>query len=246
METFDNIELSEAEIEEALRRGREEKYYEIQRKEYNERLKRDKTYPKYSADQLYDYYKMQFEIDEFNGSVVSQLCFYFSNDSSFQGDLNKGLFLMGGVGVGKTSIMKFFARNQRLSYRMEPCRDVEMNYGSLGDEYLQKVSTNLPISVNADPFGHTNIGFCFDDLGTEADGKNYGKSKNVMAEVLLNRYDNNLLYDEVGNPVYTHTHVTTNLTADQIKAQYGSRVTDRIREMFNVIKFSTQAKSRRG
>jgi DNA replication protein DnaC len=74
-------------------------------------------------------------------------------------------------------------------------------------------------------------------LGTEANAKHYGHEKNVMAEIILNRYDNNLPYH--------CTHITTNLTADEIKAQYGTRVTDRIREMFNIIKFPVGAKSRR-
>jgi DNA replication protein DnaC len=180
---------------------------------------------------------MQFEFDESNTAPVMQACLYFSGDPTFKGDLNKGLFLMGGVGVGKTSMMQFFIKNQRFSYRMESCRDVETNYAAMGDEYLQKVSFNLPIAVNGDPFGHKEIGFCFDDLGTEANGRHYGKEKNVMADVILNRYDNKLPYHS--------THVTTNLTADDIKAQYGTRVTDRIREMFNIIKFPISAKSRR-
>lgn len=236
-ESFDNIQLTQEEIEEALRRGREEKYYQLKREEYNNRLKAQRQYPKYTAEQLRSYFMMQYTIDEVNEGPVNQICRYFAGDSSFAGDLDKGLFLMGGVGVGKTSVMQFFIRNQRFSYRMEPCRDVETNFAALGDEYLQKVSNNLPIAVNADPFGNKEIGFCFDDLGTEANGKHYGKEKNVMAEVILNRYDNKM--------PYVSTHITTNLTADEIRQQYGTRVTDRIREMFNIIKFPMDAKSRR-
>jgi DNA replication protein DnaC len=220
-----------------MRRGREDKYYELKRQEYNERLKEHRQYPLYTVTQLQAFFTAQYTIDESNAVPVSQVCLYFSGDPSFAGDLNKGLFLMGGVGVGKTSIMKFFIRNQRFSYRMESCRDVETNFAAMGDEYLQRVSGNFPVAVNANPFGHQEIGLCFDDLGTEANGRHYGKEKNVMADVLLNRYDNHL--------PYISTHVTTNLTADDIRQQYGTRVTDRIREMFNVIKFPIEAKSRR-
>lgn len=245
MEAFNNIELTPEETVEALRKGREEKYYELQRKAYNDRIKARKLYPQFSADQLRTIYETHLEVDEINEPVVMQICRYFANDSAFDGDLNKGLFLMGGVGVGKTTIMKMFIKNQRFSYRVDSCRDVEANYSAYGDEYLQKVSTNLIVAVNSDPFGHQAIGYCFDDLGTESDGKHYGKGKNVMADVILNRYDNKLMTDQFGNPLYLHTHITTNLSAAEVKTLYGSRVTDRIREMFNIIKFPGDAKSRR-
>jgi hypothetical protein len=180
---------------------------------------------------------MQYNIDEFNIVAVHQICMYFSGDPQFKGDLNKGLFLAGGVGVGKTSIMKFFIKNQRMSYRVDSCRDVETNYAAYGDEWLDKLSVNIPISSNSDYFGHQEIGLCFDDLGTEANGKHYGKEKNVMAELILNRYDNNL-------PMIS-THFTTNLTTEEIKKQYGTRVTDRLREMVNIITFPKEAKTRR-
>jgi DNA replication protein DnaC len=237
LETFKEVELTAEETAEALRKGREEKYYELQRIAYNEKIKARKLYPQFSADQLRSIYETYFELDEINSPVVNQICRYFANDPAFEGDLNKGLFLMGGVGVGKTTIMKMFIKNQRFSYRVDSCRDVEANYSAYGDDYLQTVSVNLPIAVNSDPFGHQEIGYCFDDLGTESDGKHYGKGKNVMADVVLNRYDNKLNY--------CSTHITTNLSAGEIKAQYGSRVTDRIREMFNIIKFPGDAKSRR-
>lgn len=229
--------MDEAEIEEALRKGREEKYYRLKQEEYRQKIKRQSVYPSYSADNLFDFFEMQYEVDEENRSVVKSLCQYFAGEESFDGDLNKGLILMGGVGVGKTSLMKFFIRNQRFSYKVESCRDVETNYAQLGDNYTDRCSFNIPVAINSDPFGHQVIGFCFDDLGTEANGKHYGKEKNVMAEILLNRYDNNLPFNS--------THITTNLTADEIKAQYGTRVTDRIRQAFNKIKFSTTSKSRR-
>lgn len=236
-ENFDDIELDEIEIEEALRMGRERKFYKLKEITYRESLNKAPVYPSYTAEQLEEFYKKEFSVDSENEEVVKNLFKYFANDQSFNGNLEKGLFLMGGVGVGKTTLMKFFFKNQRRSFRIESCREVESKYATNGDSYLHKLSYNMPVAINADPFGHKEIGMCFDDLGTEANGKHFGKEKNVMAEVLLNRYDNDL--------PYCSTHVTTNLTADEIKEQYGTRVSDRIREMFNIIKFPVAAKSRR-
>ena len=133
--------------------------------------------------------------------------------------------------------MQFFKRNQKFSYRVISCRDVENDFAVNGEGSLSNFSYNMDVAVNSNPFGHKEIGFCFDDLGTESNGKHYGKEKNVMAEIILNRYDNQL---------HGHcTHITTNLTAEHILEQYGSRVTDRMREMFNIITFDKGAKSRR-
>jgi DNA replication protein DnaC len=78
-------------------------------------------------------------------------------------------------------------------------------------------------------------GICFDDLGTEDTEKaHYGNRTNVMEKIILNRYDH------CRNKL---THFTTNLTAEQIKETYGLRVTDRLREMVNVLDFPTGTKS---
>lgn len=237
MVTFDHIELTEEEIEDVLKKGREEKYYRLQREAYKSMLAAGRAFKNYSYGELFDLFTLQYEVDDFNRSQVDQICLYFAGDDRFNGDINKGLFLMGGVGIGKTSIMKFFLKNQRFSYRIDSCRDVEMNYSAYGDDYMEKVSKNLTVAVNADPFGHKEIGYCFDDLGTESNGKHFGKEKNVMADIILNRYDNQL--------PFISTHITTNLPADKIKELYGTRVTDRLNQMFNLIKFPKGAKSRR-
>lgn len=68
--------------------------------------------------------------------------------------------------------------------------------------------------------------FCFDDLGTEQSLKYYGNECNVMAEVLLSRYERFVSQS-------IKTHITTNLSATEIEALYGNRVRSRMREMFN-------------
>lgn len=236
-ELFEHIILTEEETFEALRAAREKKHYILKHIEYKERLQRKVTHPQYDAQQLFEYFAMSYDVDDENIAIIQNLCRYFSGDSGFNGDLKKGIFLMGGVGVGKTAIMKFFSRNQVFSYRVDSCREAESKFTELGEDFIHRCSFNLQIATNGNPFGQNTIGFCFDDLGTESNGKHFGKEKNVMAEIILNRYDNGL-------PFYS-THITTNMTADAIKDQYGSRVTDRIRQMFNVIQFDVNAKSRR-
>lgn len=237
LELYSEIELDEAETAEALRKGRELKYFKLKREEYNERLRRVTNPLKYDTDQLCKMLNDVLTIDESNAEIALNLCRYFTRNKLFNGDLNKGLLIVGGVGVGKTTLMQFFQRNQTFSYRVVSCRDIETDFSMEGDKSVLYCSSNIEIAVNSNPFGHKEIGFCFDDLGTESNAKHYGKEKNVMAEIILNRYDNQLHM--------CSTHITTNLTAEQIKQQYGTRVTDRMKEMFNIITFDKNAKSRR-
>jgi hypothetical protein len=198
-------------------------------------LNKPRDIPNATAEEVYDVYKELFLVDDTNQDVVWRLCFYFTNDKRFNGDLNKGLLLFGGVGIGKTTLMDFFKRNPRASYKVISCRDIESDFSSEGEKSVRLCSRNIVIPENE--FLQKEIGFCFDDLGTEANAKFYGKEKNVMAEILLNRYDNYL--------PYTCTHVTTNLSQNEVKEQYGIRVYDRMKEMFNIITFDKNAKSRR-
>jgi len=79
---------------------------------------------------------------------------------------------------------------------------------------------------------------CFDDLGTESNLKYYGNECNVMAEILLSRYD-------VYIAKRIQTHITTNLSASEIESQYGNRVRSRMRELFNLIAYDNNSKDKR-
>jgi DNA replication protein DnaC len=86
-------------------------------------------------------------------------------------------------------------------------------------------------------YGQEETGYCFDDLGTEVDKKYYGNESNVMAEILLDRYDK--------QSVKGKTHVTSNLNSTMLEERYGYRVRSRIREMLNIVIFDDRAKDRR-
>lgn len=234
---FDEIELDEIELEDAMRKAREEKFYRLQREAYREKLFADTQPKKYTSGQLLEFFSKTLVVDNDNRDIIHQMCWYFAGEKTFPGDLNKGLLLMGGVGIGKSTLMQFFIKNQVRSYRIISCREIESKFSTDGDDIVKQCSYLQPVATNSDPFGHKEIGLCFDDLGTEANAKHYGKEKNVMAEIILNRYDNQI--------DFRATHITTNLNAERIKNEYGARVTDRMREMFNVIEFPDTAQSRR-
>jgi DNA replication protein DnaC len=245
--SYDDIILTEAETAEALRLAREVKALELKKQEWFEKVSANPVYKYYTAKELgMALLKTRpaigepYVVDEDNKHQVNQLCFYFSRDSRFVGDLNKGLMLMGLNGNGKSHLMAFFMQNQNCSYTVVKARDIENLWTSeTKDEVgrtIDKYSNMLPVANNTNMFGHKAIGFCFDDLGAESiPSKRYGEEKRVMAEIIMNRYDNQLSFNA--------THITTNLNIEEFETAYGTRVRDRAREMFNVILF--QGASRR-
>jgi DNA replication protein DnaC len=241
LENFDQIELDE----EDLRKAREAKFYRLKQQDYLKSIQERTAGKRFSAEAYYQAFTDIFPIDEKKEErymvIVKRLCCYFAGDTRFNTtdlNLDKGILLFGGVGVGKTTLMQMFAQNQAFSYRIVSCRQVGADFIKDGEDALSRYSSNYDIPVNSNPYGHQVIGYCFDDLGTErSDIKHYGNSKNVMTDILLNRYDSKL------DP--RSTHITTNLSAEEIEATYGTRVIDRIRERFNLITFDNGAKSRR-
>lgn len=241
---FLDIELDSEEEIEALRLARENKHYRLVREEYARKLKEEQERPSFTAEEVLDKFMASYQVEPESRYeiILKHLCAYFTADPRSGYDPRKGLLLCGGVGIGKTTLMEFFQRNQKASYRIVSCRDVEAAYASNdavtgGENAIHQYSFNFKVPVNSNPFGHTMYGYCFDDLGTEVVGKHYGKQKEVMIEVILNRYDKHI--------EFFMTHMTTNLSADEVKARYGERVFDRMREMFNIIDFPITEKSRR-
>jgi hydrogenase maturation factor HypF (carbamoyltransferase family) len=109
-------------------------------------------------------------------------------------------------------------------------RRISGQFAELGHEVLHQYAECRSVPMgDASVFYQRSIGICFDDLGTEEMKKNYGNQVNVMAEVILNRYDNKHKYG------WHCTHVTTNLTMAEIESEYGTRVRSRFTEMFNQI-----------
>lgn len=180
-------------------------------------------------------------IDQWNEYQIKQICAYFSGDEGFllmdeNFSFKKSLIIVGPVGCGKSTLLKVFQRNPFNPFRFVSCRKVADEYAEFGSSAVANYSVNISANKR-DWYGHENISICFDDLGTESEKKNFGNQVNVMAEIILNRYDN----IEAKNK----TFVTTNLIPDQIKRMYGERASSRMREMFNVIEFDLDSPDRR-
>jgi len=240
---YDHIEITPEEMAELLYNFRMKKAGKLAEIEYLKKLNSPKEYPKLDYEQLREKVLSEnpnYILDADNTEIFEMLCLYFSGDESFemQGDsfsLKKGIMLYGAVGCGKTSLMRMFSENTFRPFCITPCRKIADGYATDGSISLYYYSTTVKVQPKMNN-GFSEIGRCYDDLGTENSKKNYGNEVNVMQDILYKVYDNNV----IGN-----FHLTTNIIGDDIEQYYGVRIRSRLREMFNVIPFKSDVKDRR-
>lgn len=141
-----------------------------------------------------------------------------------------GLLIYGAAcGTGKTTLANamctlvnylfdsVYSQDRKTVYRTTAINLVKL-YSDNPEQYKRMVSQEL---------------LFIDDLGTEpVNIKIYGNEFSPVTELLYNRYD-----------WQRWTIVTSNLSDEQLKERYGTRIDDRLREMFDRILF--QGKSYR-
>ncbi|SDX74475.1 P-loop NTPase family protein [Flavobacterium degerlachei] len=182
-------------------------------------------------------YGSSFKISKMDHPTIYKLLIYMIKDEkaamNLKIDLSKGILLSGAIGYGKTSLMNLvrpFAY-QTSEYKIKTCREVSFEFAKNGFEAL-----NCYTLKQANQSKLT--GYCFDDLGAEQQIKHFGNDCNVMAEVLISRYEQFVENKSV-------THITTNLSASEIENNYGNRLRSRMRAMFNLITFDKNTTDKR-
>lgn len=168
-----------------------------------------------------------FVIDENNEAVIRQLHYYATNNSSFEGDLTKGILLQGKYGCGKTILLE--------------------TYSMLHNHIVKKFSLNHPLLLfikavelqeqirkqSISRFVHRPM--IIDEFGRESKTiQDYGNVIRPISELLSLRSD-----------LGTLTHGTSNFILNTLSTDefYGGMIGDRLKMMFNFI--TLQGESRR-
>ena len=181
-----------------------------------------------AAQKFHAHTNLDFEVDSYNKNFLGHFCRYWNQDKAFEIleniSLQKGLMVFGSFGTGKTSSFQII---QGIAKRYQV---PELWFPSIS---TQEVVAKFNLERNKeDVVQYYSKGvFLFDDLGSELAGNNiyqYGK-EDVFVRILLNRYR---VFETKG----TKTHITTNLSMDQIENRYGRQIADRFIQMFNLLK----------
>ena len=159
--------------------------------------------------------------------VIGDLLLYFIRSDESKLDINKGLYIYGTVGIGKTWLIKMFkifcdTWQLPTSFRIHEMPEVvaqirQAESLALISEYVQ--------------------GICFyDDVGTEPPTiQIYGDKASIYGQIILMQYKR---FKGSGKPM----HSTSNLKPEQIRDIYGEREYSRAKEMFNFVFLHTSAK----
>jgi len=184
-----------------------------------------------------EHYGGRFRLDAGDQPILLKLAAYFLRDEASCRQqairLDKGIMLTGPIGCGKTSLMQLmrYLTQPDNRYVVKSTRDITFEFIQDGYDVIHRYSRGKLYAAE-----HRH--YCFDDLGIENNIKYYGNECNVMAEILLSRYD---LF--IGKGLITH--ITTNLSATEIEEAYGNRLRSRLREMVNLIGFDQGVKDKR-
>jgi DNA replication protein DnaC len=250
---YEHIELEDHELKEAILWRKQKKEAEIKRVNLEKRAEENrkmltgnqwsydqtKGFMLYRAAQIFT--DKKFTLDSENTLIFELLCYYFSNDKQFialaenagipNPSLEKGILLAGNFGVGKTWLMKLFARNQRQVFHVKHAKDIADAFGADGEDALMEFVNKPKNAINdTQAFLQPYAGLCIDDLGTEDIKNHYGNKRNVLGDLIEKRY--------AKNNIGVFLHATTNLDAEQIKSFYGGRVASRMREVFNLFEMN--------
>jgi hypothetical protein len=153
----------------------------------------------------------------------------------------KGILLRGNVGSGKTVLFRTL-RDIKMGtdYEMsglfrgiilDKCEKIAKIYQAGGDKAIEEFTKGVIRSTD-NRSGKSFRNYCFDDLGDEEVKNHYGNSREVMKDIINDRYeqfvDDGLI-----------SCFTTNLTMDEIEKRYDRRTRSRLEQMCNIIGMGT-------
>jgi predicted ATPase len=167
-----------------------------------------------------EYIGKEFIVRKENAPKLTAMLRHFTGNEGL--DLNKGIYLYGTFGCGKTALMasirKFLVTYFPFNSNGYLCVSLEQIIESYKqDGNVMKYGYN----INGDPYG-----LCIDEFGKEMDEKIYGtKADSIIHSLFMIRYE---LFQRG-----KLTHVTSNFSPEDLNIE--PIIKDRMAEMFNFI-----------
>lgn len=179
---------------------------------------------KLSNEELFDkvahFVVPNFKITDENKNFFEQLKCYFNNEKGFEGDLERGLLVLGGFGVGKTAAMEICSIYSLIKQNNK--------YFALydSDTIIDRFSNNGRVSIREfDNWGD----ICIDELGEDTGKHIYYGSPDDPVEVLISRR-----YNQFKSNGF-RLHGISNLDVNMLQNRFSPKIYDRMCEMFNLL-----------
>lgn len=192
----------------------------------------------------------RFKIQNFSEEAISEMlmmCYKqevakrripFQNDTETQnkiykatkwltGDLKVGLLLYGTIGSGKSTLARAICNLIGILYNSSISSERKGVYRVSALDLAKNVANDPPYFQKL-----KNQDLLFiDDIGTEpASVKSWGNEYSPVTELIYARYDRQLF-----------TLATSNLANEEFSERYGSRISDRMEEMFETLHYQNKS-----
>lgn len=167
------------------------------------------------------------EISQEMSEIIKNMIRYFINDESCAYKLNKGLFLCGMPGTGKSEMVAMFSkfcRENKLSKEFEITSFSQVHIRAKTDKDFDPIA---PI---------VQFNRCFDEFGRHIGPiVRFGDSLNINEAVLEERYERHKRYGQI-------THLVSNMTPHEVQEAFPPMILDRIKSMCASVVFPGKSK----
>lgn len=162
--------------------------------------------------------------DKYATSAHTALAEYVVREK--KGD-QRGLFLYGQCGTGKTLFLQKFIKQRFLTANLIQKRYMDKGANNVFEEWVHGHYIDTYVSTPPKPL-------IIDDIGTEPTSKRFGETREILEHIISMRYS---YWKRTG----VKTYITSNMTGAMLDAKYGRRITDRIKEMCYPITFKGES-----
>jgi len=174
-----------------------------------------------------DNINFEWEFDENKKFIIQNLIKYFINDPSCAWPLNKGIFLYGMPGTGKTEMMmaaQRFCSDYGFTKAFELCS-------------LSEIYTTAKANKEFDPVTPNSQGErCFDEFGRHTGAViRFGDGLDINEAIIERRYERKRRYGQL-------THFIANATPNELEGAFSQMVFDRLKSMCTSIHVTGQSK----